>query len=109
MEDRRCGQSRAVQLAKFSEGTMIDKANLQDGAYYRGKCRNATIARWDGTLQKFFHWRIKFGHRFIEEIRHPDDEAHFDVFAPEHVLPDDVIKDLIPLPRDKRQVIGARE
>lgn len=89
---------------------MLSKAELIDGEYYVGKCRNSTVARWDGQLQKFFHWRIKFGHHFIEEIRHPEDEAHFDVFEPHHAIGLHETKVLIPLPRDKMQsTTGFRE
>lgn len=58
----------------------IKKQDLQKDAYYVGICRNAHIARWDG--EQFWHWRIKFGNRFRESIKHPDDEQHFDVFQP---------------------------
>lgn len=52
---------------------------LVEGAYYAGRCRNATIARWDGM--RFHHWRRKFGHEFIEKIEHPDNDSTFDVFV----------------------------
>lgn len=60
--------------------TAITKANLIVGAYYRGRCRNAELARWDGA--KFHHWRTKFGNRFIETINHPEDDNGFDCFTP---------------------------
>jgi hypothetical protein len=56
----------------------ILKENLIKGEYYFGICRNARTARWDG--EKFIHWRTKFGERFLEEIRCPEDENHYDVF-----------------------------
>lgn len=65
---------------------MIPKNELVDGAYYKGTCRNADIARWSAEHQKFFHWRFKFGHTFIEEIRHPEDEQRYDVFVPEELI-----------------------
>ncbi len=56
----------------------IPKKDLVKGAYYIGTCRNAQIARWDG--EKFWHWRPKWGSRFIESIHHREDEEVFDVF-----------------------------
>lgn len=61
---------------------MIPKAELVHGDYYSGHCRNATLARWDARRQQFRHWRTKFGQQFMEYIKHPEDEAHFDVFVP---------------------------
>jgi hypothetical protein len=65
---------------------LIAKADLEHGAYYRGRCRNATLARWDGNRQQFRHWRTKFGDTYLEYIKHPDDETHFDVFRPQFRL-----------------------
>jgi hypothetical protein len=62
---------------------MIPKSDLIDGAYYKGRCRNATVARWDGRRELFMHWRTKFGSTFLETIKHPEDETRFDVFVPE--------------------------
>ena len=59
----------------------IDKKDLVHGAYYYGRCRNASIARWDAKIQRFFYWRNKFGESFIEEICHPEDDGMFDVFV----------------------------
>jgi len=61
----------------------IPKEELKDGQYYQGRCRNATVARWCALDQKFYHWRTKFGHDFIEEICCPEDEKQFDVFVTE--------------------------
>ena len=61
----------------------IAKAELEHGAYYTGRCRNASLARWDANKQCFVHWRTKFGSRFTEEIKHPEDDQDFDVFVVE--------------------------
>jgi hypothetical protein len=61
----------------------IAKKDLVHGAYYYGRCRNATIARWNGDLQRFLYFRRKFGETFIEEICHPEDDKAFDVFIVE--------------------------
>jgi hypothetical protein len=79
----------------------IAKADLVHGVYYRGHCRNASIARWDENHQCFIHWRSKFGERFLEEIQHPEDQEYFDAFIvqerienPEETIP---VLELIPL------------
>ncbi len=64
----------------------IAKKDLIDGAYYKGTCRNAEIARWDGKKQHFVHWRTKFGQTFLEEIKHPEDEQYYDVFVVEGII-----------------------
>jgi hypothetical protein len=61
----------------------IAKADLEHGAYYTGRCRNASLARWNAELGCFVHWRTKFGSKFLEEIKHPEDDQHFDVFVVE--------------------------
>ena len=60
----------------------IVKESLVHGTYYYGRCRNASIARWDAVKQVFVHWRQKFGSVFLEEIHCREDELHFDVFDP---------------------------
>lgn len=75
----------------------IAKADLEHGAYYTGSCRNASVARWDGNKQCFVHWRSKFGDRFLEEIRHPEDDSVFDVFVVESKITHPVEE--IPLDR----------
>lgn len=62
---------------------MLTVAELEHGAYYAGHCRNAKLARWDADTQQFFHWRVKFGQRFVERIRHPEHEDRYDVFTPD--------------------------
>ena len=60
--------------------TYLPKSELVDWEYYVGTCRNAHVAQWRGT--HFKHIRHKFGSDFIEEIKHPEDEAYYDVFYP---------------------------
>lgn len=62
---------------------VIHKNQLKHGAYYKGRCRNTTIARWDGVIDCFVYWREKFGHTFTETIRCPEDDRAFDVFVAE--------------------------
>ena len=65
---------------------VIPKTLLEHGAYYQGRCRNASIARWNGDRGVFVYWRNKFGHVFLEEIRCPEDDIMFDVFVAESKL-----------------------
>jgi hypothetical protein len=59
----------------------IPKGQLVDGQYYAGRCRNASVARWSAKHQCFFHWRTKWGQRFVESIKAPEDDDTFDVFV----------------------------
>lgn len=71
----------------------LSKAELVDGEYYRGRCRNSDTARWcylDERFAVFLYVRHKFGETFYDEIFHPEDEHQMDVFYPfETVVPDD--------------------
>lgn len=73
----------------------ISKTDLEHGAYYSGRCRNASEARWNANTSKFVYWRVKFGMTFLEEICHPDDDQVYDVFVVEKKL--DVISKEIPV------------
>jgi hypothetical protein len=81
----------------------IPKKDLVHGAYYRGRCRNALIARWDANEQKFKHWRTKFGSTFIERICHPEDDQVYDVFVVERTLTEEEMETvrLIKFPEEK--------
>lgn len=72
--------------------TYLSKDSLIAGEYYIGFCRNARIARWDGT--QFWHWRQKFSSRFVESIKHPDDEPFFDVFQPVSMVDSFTVKEI---------------
>lgn len=75
----------AERARRINNGA-VAKKDLKHGAYYEGRCRNATVARWDAQAVHFVHWRTKFGDRFTETIRHPDDEHHYDVFKPDREI-----------------------
>jgi uncharacterized protein (DUF433 family) len=66
----------------FTGRPILAKENLRDGAYYKGRCRNATVARWNAGEQCFFHWRKKFDRIYIQTIKYPTDETDWflDVF-----------------------------
>jgi hypothetical protein len=86
--------------------TIIARADLVDGAYYEGRCRNATVARWNAERGVFIHWRTKFANVFLEAIKHPEDEQHFDVFVPIRRLDEAEVGKSIPF--DDQPVRGIR-
>lgn len=69
---------------------ILPKDQLKHGTFYKGRCRNATICRWNAEENCFFHWREKFGRIFIETIKYPTDEAEpwWDVFDVVEELPE---------------------
>jgi|SRR5208283_5154251 len=73
---------------EFTGRLILPTERLRHGAYYKGRCRNATIARWNREEQCFYHWREKLGRIFVQTIRYPTDELEpwWDVF--------DVVKQL---------------
>jgi uncharacterized protein (DUF433 family) len=94
-EDLAAVREYAVHLVKsrthdeFTGRPILPKDQLRHGAFYKGRCRNATIACWHDGEQRFFHWREKFGRIYIETIRYPTDEEEpwFDVFDVVEELP----------------------
>lgn len=75
----------------------IAKESLVHGAYYYGRCRNASIARWDAAKQVFYYWRQKFMDTFTEDIQCREDDLHMDVFDPFVRLEDSIALKTIPL------------
>ena len=67
----------------FSKG-VIPKKDLIIGNYYFGKCRNTTVAKWNGN--EFFYMRSKFGHWFIDKINHLEDDNGYDLFVPLKII-----------------------
>lgn len=68
------------ELEAAYAGGMLHKSELEAGCYYKGYCRNAVMAKWDGV--KFLYVRTKFGESFVEDILHPEDDNGFDLFIP---------------------------
>lgn len=61
---------------------MIAKADLVDGRYYSGYCRNTYMAVWEANDNCFWHLRYKFGYR-PESIQHISDcDEREDGFVP---------------------------
>ena len=63
----------------YSKG-IIPKKDLVKNRYYRGKCRNASVAIWNGY--EFVYMRTKFTSVFAEDIKHPEDDNGYDLFIP---------------------------
>lgn len=63
---------------------MIRKEDLVVGQYYKGNCRNASVAKWNGS--KFEYMRYKWGSYYKDSLFYPTDEDHFDVFIPYAVV-----------------------
>jgi hypothetical protein len=61
---------------------MLKKSDLEDGKYYYGQCRNASVAQWNATKQQFTYMRTKFRSTFPEDINHPEDDDRHDLFIP---------------------------
>lgn len=59
---------------------MIRKEDLVVGKYYEGKCRNASVARWNGSEFEYNRWKWKS--RYKDKVSYPSDEDYFDVFIP---------------------------
>lgn len=58
---------------------IIAKKDLKKNTYYRGKCRNAKVALWNGF--EFVHMRYKFGY-YIDSVNHLEDDNGYDLFVP---------------------------
>lgn len=59
---------------------VLRKENLKVGSYYYGRCRNASVAMWDGNV--FIYMRNKWNYTFTEEINHLQDDNGLDLFVP---------------------------
>ena len=79
---------------------ILPKDQLKHGRFYKGRCRNSTVARWNAEENCFYHWREKFGNIFIETIKYPTDETEpwWDVFDVVEELPKPKFE--IPFSRD---------
>lgn len=64
----------------------IPKQELIHGAYYAGRCRNASTARWNAETNLFYHWSYDLGGRFVDTISCPEDELEYDVFVTDELL-----------------------
>ncbi|HLG94732.1 MAG TPA: DUF433 domain-containing protein [Bryobacteraceae bacterium] len=80
-EDIGAVREYAVHLVKsrthdeFTGRPILPKDRLVHGRYYKGRCRNTTIARWHAYEAQFYFWRVKFDRIDIQTIKYPTDEA----------------------------------
>lgn len=58
----------------------IPKKDLEVGKTYKGSCRNASEAVWNGKV--FIYERYKFGATYPEKINHFEDDDGCDLFVP---------------------------
>lgn len=58
----------------------VPKSELVEGRVYKGVCRNADEAVWNGRV--FVYDRHKFGYTYKEKINHYEDDDGYDVFVP---------------------------
>lgn len=70
----------------FETTKWLSKASLKHEQYYYGHHRNGTTCRWNGEENQFYYWRHKFGDKFIETIKHPEDDDGFALFYPWHEI-----------------------
>jgi hypothetical protein len=67
---------------KLYDAGVLRKEELEDGAKYIGKCRNAGEAVWHKDKNCFTYLRHKMGGAFDEDINHLADDDGFDLFVP---------------------------
>lgn len=61
----------------------LPKTALVDQEYYKGYCKNATVAVWDADNQRFWYVSHKWDTPFYEAVQHASDDNGFDLFYPE--------------------------
>lgn len=69
-------------VVKLIEAGAIPKALLKDGEHYLGDHRNAKVARWNSTKNRFEYWRTKFTARYIDYCNHFEDDDRYALFVP---------------------------
>lgn len=80
--------STAKELERAYDQGLLRPDQLEHGAYYRGQCKAATVARWHGELKRFVFLRPQFGGKVIDQIAHPAQGKTHDIFMPlEKVAP----------------------
>src|SRR5262245_28568593 len=101
-DQRRTSNNDRMVITTHDELTgrpILPRDQLRHGVYYRGRCRNALIARWDAERGVFWHWRQKFDRIFLESIKHPADETFpIDVFRVVEEWPNPKFE--IPIPAE---------
>lgn len=67
-------------IKNFIRCGAIPKSKLVIGKVYKGSCRNANRAIWNG--EQFIYKREKFGYKYDEKINHFEDDNGYDLFVP---------------------------
>ena len=62
------GSIRSRTRDEITGRPTLPKNFLRDGGYYKGRCRNATVARWNEAEQQFYHWCEKSGNIYIKRL-----------------------------------------
>lgn len=73
---------RSFYVPKIIAAGAIPKSELKNGHYYLGEHRNASIARWDESKNRFFYWRTKFTWCFEDECEHFEEWSPYALFVP---------------------------
>ena len=82
-------------LQDYYDAGVIRKEDLIDGTYYRGICRNASVAKWDVKDNCFWYMRYKWGSSYKEDINHMADDNGYDLFIPFVKIDDCDINDTV--------------
>lgn len=84
------------EIAEAYARGMIAKKDLKNREFYKGRCRNASLAMWVNEISRFVYIREKWGSKFLEDICHPEDDNNYDLFIPtskaEDIEPDVLFK-----------------
>lgn len=81
---------------------MLRKADLEDGRYFWGVCRNARVAKWVNEKNTFIHMRFK-RRWYTEAIAYPGDEEILEI-SPGRLVGHDIFVPWIrvePLPFER--------
>lgn len=108
IRDAVLAEIQSIDRDEVTGRALLPKHDLVDGRYYKGRCRNATIARWNAKENCFYHWREKFGRIFIETIKYPtDEEPWWDIYSPIEELSDckfEILSTRAPNSRGSRKI-----
>ncbi len=74
------------ECSKLNKNAECLRMPFVDGAYYHGICRNARVARYVASTNRFVYMREKFGSVFPEGIGHAENDNGFDLFRPYGVM-----------------------
>lgn len=75
---------KEIVVPEFIRLGAIPRKDLIVGKRYKGYCRNADEATWNGT--EFVYVRHKFDSMFEENVKHFEDDDGYDVFVPYRVI-----------------------